>query len=319
MSEIGRAWPRLLKYVPVLLANTIRLRQLLRSRQTDVLVINDYYNLLGFMAKMTGWRGVLLTYVRLMPFNQQRLLNRAWTTLALWGSDAVLAVSQAVSAQLPPSHKVRVLYDPQRFAERHPPESSLQDDGLVRCLYLANYIAGKGHLHGLQAFAQAYGQTPALRLRFVGGDMGLEKNRALKKSLVHAATKLGLGNVVSFDGYSDDVERDIKSADIVLNFSESESFSQTCLEACAFGRPIIATRCGGPEEIVEDRVSGLLVPKGDVPAMARAIVTLADDAPLRRRMGEAGRRLVRERFTGAAFVAGFERLATTSTSKVAPC
>jgi glycosyltransferase involved in cell wall biosynthesis len=319
MSEIGRSWPRLLRYVPVLLVNTIRLRYILRSRHTDVLIINDYYNLLGFMVKVTGWRGVLLTYVRLMPFKQQRLLNRVWTNLALWSSDSVLAVSQAVVAQLQASHKVRVLYDPMDFSERHPSTVYVQNEGPVQCLYLANYIAGKGHSHSLQAFSQAYGQNPALRLRFVGGDMDLEKNRVLKASLKLAAVQMGLGDVVTFDGYSNDVELDIKRADIVLNFSESESFSHTCLEACAFGRPIIATRCGGPEEIIEEGVTGLLVPVADVEAMTMAIVALAGDALLRQRMGEAGRRLVRERFSSQAFVAGFERLTNTSTSTVAPC
>lgn len=308
MSEIGRSWPRLLKYVPVLVANTIRLRCILRSRQTDVLIINDYYNLLGFMARVTGWRGVLLTYVRLMPFNQQRLLNWIWTTLAVWGSDAVQAVSQAVAGQLPASHKVHVLYDPKDFSERHPPAACVHDDGPVRCLYLANYIAGKGHLHGLQAFAQAYERHPALRLRFVGGDMGLEKNRALKASLEMAAVRKGLGDVVTCVGYSNDVELDIKQADIVLNFSESESFSQTCLEACAFGRPIIATRCGGPEEIIKDGVSGLLVPVGDVSAMADALLSLAKDGVFRQSMGTAGSAIVRERFSERNFVVAFKKL-----------
>lgn len=308
MSEVGRSLSRLLKYVPVLFINTIHLRRLLRACQTDMLVINDYYNLLGVMTKVTGWRGVLLTYVRLMPFNQHRLLNRLWGTLALWESDAVLAVSQAVTAQLPASHKVCLLYDPKRFTERHTTHTSQQEAGPVRCLYLANYIVGKGHMHGLQAFATAYEQNPALRLRFVGGDMGLKKNRALKALLERTAVQMGLGDVITFAGYSDDVELEIKQADIVLNFSESESFSNTCLEACAFGRPIIATRCGGPEEIIKDGVSGLLVPVGDVAAMADALLLLAKDDVVRRSMGMAGRTIVKERFSEKKFVVAFKKL-----------
>lgn len=301
MSELGRSWARLLRYLPVLLLNTIRLRRLLSREKIQVLVINDYYNLLGVMVKATGWRGQLLTMVRLLPLSQQPVLNRVWTALALRCSNAVVAVSQAVARQLPASDKVKVIYNPSRFDEQHLPVQVGGVDGEVRCLYLANYIAGKGHLHGLQAFAVAYQQNPALRLRFVGGDMGLEKNRALKAALERAAMEMGLANVVSCDGYSNDVELDIKQADIVLNFSESESFSHTCLEACAYGRPIIATRCGGPEEIVDDGVSGLLVPVGDVRAMAEAIRTLSTDAPLRQRMGESGRLIVRVRFSVEAF------------------
>ena len=179
--------------------------------------------------------------------------------------------------------------------------------GRVQAL-LANYIEGKGHLHAVHAFAQAYGENPTLRLRFVGGDMGLEKNRALKKLLELTAVQMGIDQVLVFGGYSDDVELEIKNADIVLNFSESESFSHTCLEACAFGRPIIATRCGGPEEIIEDGISGLLVPVGAVDKMAKAILTLSADPAMRLEMRRAGPRIVRSRFSEAAFVGKFKSI-----------
>lgn len=308
MSELGRSWPRLLRYVPVLLRNTLRLRRLLARQKIDVLVINDYYNLLGVMAKGTGWRGQLLTMVRLMPKNQHRVLNQVWTALAVRFSYKVLAVSMAVARQMPAGEKVLVLYNPNRFEEHHPAMQAGQLDGLVHCLYLANYIAGKGHLQGLQAFAQAYEQNTVLRLHFVGGDMGLEKNRALKASLEQAAFQMGLGNVVTCDGYSDDVELDIKQSDIVLNFSESESFSHTCLEASAYGRPIVATRCGGPDEIVDDGVSGFLVNVNDIRAMSKAILQLSKDRELRIAMGQAGRHIVHDRFSEMRFKEGWSRL-----------
>jgi glycosyltransferase involved in cell wall biosynthesis len=308
MSELGRSWPRLLRYVPQLLLNTVRLRRLLSRQKTDLLVINDYYNLLGALAKGTGWHGQLLTFVRLMPGNQQRWANRVWTALAIRFSDGVVAVSHAVSKQLPVSVKVQVLYHPHRFADGPTAERAEQNGGVVRCLYLANYIAGKGHLHGLQAFAHAYPQNPALRLRFVGGDMGLEKNRALKRSLEREAAAMGLARVVSIDGFSHHVERDIQQADIVLNFSDSESFSHTCLEACAWGRPLIATRCGGPEEIVVDGVSGWLVDVNDVQAMGAALLRLSTDQALRDSMGQAGRRIVRERFSDDRFLDGWRQM-----------
>ena len=308
MSELGRSWRRLLLYVPVLMLNTVRLRRLLSRRNIDVLIVNDYYNLLGVMVKLIGWRGCLLTIVRLMPQNQHRVLNRVWTELAVRFSHKVLAVSRAVASQLPSDERVVVIYDPDGYQEEHPKCMGERGDGEIRCLYLSNYIAGKGHLHGLHAFAAAYRQNPQLRLRFVGGDMGLDKNRELRKSLELATAKMGLDQVVTFDGYSDDVELEIKNADIVLNFSESESFSHTCLEASTFGAPVIATRCGGPEEIIDDGVSGLLVSIGDVDSMSAAILKLSRDAVLRHAMGNAGRTIVRERFSKDRFVEAFESL-----------
>lgn len=308
MSELGRSWAKLLKYVPVLASNTLRLRRLLARRHATLLIVNDYYNLLGAFVRLLGWRGLIVTMVRLMPHSQQRLLNYVWTRLAISCSDKVIAVSRAVFRQLPASDTVEALYNPSRFVERYPEEVCKPNDGTIRCLYLANYIAGKGHRRALEAFARAYGRQPRLRLRFVGSDMGLDKNRALKSELERVTASIGLEAVVCFEGFCDDVEQVIKQSDIVLNFSESESFSQTCLEASAFGRPVIATKCGGPEEIVDDGVSGLLVPVDDIDAMAEAIVLLAESAPIRRAMGASGRIAVRRKFGVAHFLRSFERI-----------
>lgn len=311
MSEIGRSWKKLVRYVPVLILNTFRLRWLLERRNVDILLINDYYNLLGVSIRLSGWRcGTLLTMVQLMPLNQQRVLNRVWTALGLIASKYMVAVSRAVASQLPCSRKTVTLYNPVSLCEKYPQQSAREvgQADEVHCLYLANYIAGKGHHIALDAFACAASHNPALRLRFVGGDMGLQKNRALKADLIRQVSELGLEAKVLVDGYSEDVERDIKNSDIVLNFSESESFSHTCLEACAFGRPIIATRCGGPEEIVDDGVSGILVPVRDMDAMVAALSSLGNDPAKRLSMGQAGRRIVRQRFSTEAFVHGFKRL-----------
>lgn len=316
MAEIGRSVIRILKYLPVLLTNTVRLRRLLETRRINLIIVNDYYNMLGVTAKLTGWRGVLLTYVRLMPANQQPLLNRAWSRLALMTSNAVLAVSEAVRSQLPASSKVRVLYDPKDFFENHPAENPLHGDGLIRCLYLANYIAGKGHGVALQSFRNAYAKNPALRLRFVGGDMGLAKNKALRTSLGLKTHEMGLANVVTFDGYSSDIEMDIKHSDIVLNFSESESFSHTCLEASAYGRPIISTRSGGPAEIIENNLSGILVDVDDVSAMTDAILRISNDRTLRLSMGQTGRLIARERFSTYRFVLSWHQILETSNSSI---
>jgi glycosyltransferase involved in cell wall biosynthesis len=96
-----------------------------------------------------------------------------------------------------------------------------------------------------------------------------------------------------------DTEAKIKAADIVLNFSESESFSLTCLDALFFGTPLIASDCGGPAELFEPERSGLLVPNRDVPAMSAAIVRLAASAELRQQFVPAGRAYVRQKFAPA--------------------
>jgi len=307
MVEIGWSFRKLALYLPMLIINAFRLRCLLLQREINVLLVNDYYNLLGVSVRALGWRGLLLTMVRLMPANQNVWTNRLWVTLGLACSSRFIAVSHAVARQLPPSPKVKVVYDVISMPNKHSFCLIRQgsQNGLIQCLYPANYIAGKGHDVALEAFSLAWRVNPALRLRFVGGDMDLEKNRELRTRLIITAELMRLQHVVSIDGFSNDLEQDIKQSDIVLNFSQSESFSITCAEACAYGRPVIATRCGGPEEIIDENVSGLLVPVNDVEAMSQAILKLASDPDLRCSMGAHGAKIVSERFLESAFVASF--------------
>src|SRR5690606_37541846 len=80
------------------------------------------------------------------------------------------------------------------------------------------------------------------------------------------------------------------------------------IEAMAAGRPVVATRVGGVPDLVEDEATGLLTAPGDTAALAHALLRLAGDAPLRRRLGEAGRRRVAAAYSPKRLVADLERL-----------
>src|SRR5206468_11685136 len=79
--------------------------------------------------------------------------------------------------------------------------------------------------------------------------------------------------------------------------SRREAMSQTTLEAMAVGRPVVSTTTVGADEAIEDGVSGLLVPVGDVTALADRIHALATDPPRRAALGAAARCRVAEHFT----------------------
>ena len=101
---------------------------------------------------------------------------------------------------------------------------------------------------------------------------------------------------IEWIAFTEDVELECKQADIVLNFSESESFSITCLEALYFGRPLIATDCGGPAEII-DFDTGYLVNLGDVKAMTQSLEYLITHPSEREEMSRQAYSRVRSKFS----------------------
>jgi glycosyltransferase involved in cell wall biosynthesis len=91
-------------------------------------------------------------------------------------------------------------------------------------------------------------------------------------------------------GERGDVAELLATADVFVLPSRSEGLPMSVLEAMAAGLPVIASRVGGVGELVVDGTTGMLVPPGDVNALARALERVAGDPGLRVRMGQAGRR-----------------------------
>lgn len=295
LMEIRKSIPVMLMYPFVLIQNTIALRQIVHKERIDVVQVNDFYNMLGALLTAFGFGGKLLTYVRFLPSVMPGFLRKLWIKFGVKYSHRLIAVSDAVHQQLPQNERVIRIYDPVQLSESLPPKSN--KDGLqISALYLSNYIRGKGQDCALEAFAKAYEQNKNLRLKFVGGDMGLPKNAEYRQELEARVKELGLLDVISFAPFTRDIEQVIKGADIVLNFSEAESFSMTCLEAAYYGTALIATRCGGPEEIIDNGKTGITVPVKDVAAMSEAILLLAGYEQLRHQYSSAGKEYVRQKF-----------------------
>lgn len=299
--EISRRKMDLFLYVPMLLVNGWRLYRLARRTKVTVVHLNDFYNLTGYVAQaLSLGRLRVVTHVRFLPQSLLQPLARTWRWMAQRFSTRVICVSVAVRHYFGPLDSVQVIYDPLPGLERHPvPLHTPAADSTVSLLYLSNYIPGKGQDLALKAFAIAYARDANLRLRFVGGDMGLAKNREFRQQLQARVENTSLQDVVSFEGFATDVEDEIKRADILLNFSESESFSLTCLDALYYGTPLIASDCGGPAELFEQGKSGLLVPNRNIEAMAGSINKLASDRVLREQFAIAGRAFVRQKFASS--------------------
>ncbi|MCU0418231.1 MAG: PKD domain-containing protein [Cyclobacteriaceae bacterium] len=295
MRELSRRPMDLLAYWPVLIINAYRLRKIVRQEKADIIHVNDLYNLLPVMLRLTGSRIPYVCHIRFLPAKFPRWLFRFWLGLHNRYAFRMVAVSHSVVNQLPASHAIDVIYNELPAREQLAQITSRPENPSF--LYLANYTEGKGQHFALRAFAQVHDQLPGWRLTFVGGDLGQAKNRDYLVRLQRMAERAGIASKVTWRGFTKDVETEYKQSQIILNFSESESFSIVCLEALFFARPLIATDCGGPGEIVKHMETGILVPNKDVPAMANAMVTLALDESLQQRLATDGKKDVTERFS----------------------
>lgn len=109
-----------------------------------------------------------------------------------------------------------------------------------------------------------------------------------------------------FLGWVENLPSLIASADLLVSAARQESFGLTVAEAMASGTPVVATRSGGPQEIIEHMQSGILVPVDDPEGLAQAIVCILDDPNLARRLSENGVRRVNEEFTLENYVSSIQ-------------
>jgi glycosyltransferase involved in cell wall biosynthesis len=133
---------------------------------------------------------------------------------------------------------------------------------------------------------------------FVGRD--LELGGAYERELEREAERLGVRERVVFAGQRDDVPALFAGCDICVLPSFVEGLPLVLLEAMTQARPVVATPVGGTPELVVDGETGVLVPPGDTEALLLALRGLLSDPERARRLGEAGRRRVEERFSAEA-------------------
>lgn len=194
-----------------------------------------------------------------------------------------------------PSNRVRTLYngvDMARFAPRREASSPPDETTMVA---VAHLIPEKGVDTLLHAVAQMrFSRTP---LTLVGDGPEAGRLQAL-------AEQLGIASRVRFAGVRDDIPELMDAADIFVHPARwAEAFGLSIAEAMSMERGVVASRVGGIPELIEHGRSGLLVPPGDVAALAAALDFLVQRPEERLRLARSARRRVHERFSLEACVA----------------
>lgn len=158
---------------------------------------------------------------------------------------------------------------------------------------------GKDHPTFLAAAARVRERVPEACFVIVGGGAA-----DYAGELVQTARALGLEPCTRFLGAvpSGEIHELMAGLDVLVISSVQESFGLTAIESLAVETPVVATRCGGPSEILRDGIDGLLVPVGDATALANAIATTLSDAGEARGRSRAGRVHVEQCFSARTYV-----------------
>lgn len=150
----------------------------------------------------------------------------------------------------------------------------------VLAITVANLRKNKDYPNLLRAAKLAVAAEP--RLRFIAVGQG-----PLADEIAALHEELGLGASVQLLGFRRDISDLMAASDLFVMSSAHEGLPVAIMEAFSHGLPVVATAVGGVPQAVRDGVEGRLVPPGDSGALARAVVDVATDGDLRKRMGQA--------------------------------
>lgn len=165
--------------------------------------------------------------------------------------------------------------------------------------------AVKDQLNLARAFIVALRDRPGLRdrLRLVMAGDG-----PLRSQVLGELASAGVEDLAWLPGDRDDVALWMRGMDCFVLPSLAEGISNTILEAMSSGLPVIATAVGGNAELVEDSVTGWLVPPAQPEALASRLVLMAEDTALRHRMGLAARAATEQRFALRVMVEAYSSM-----------
>ena len=205
-----------------------------------------------------------------------------------------------------PAEKIRLVFngtDLRRFSPEENGDRRGPHYGPHMVFACRQLFPRKGIRFLLEAAAQLKPQYPDLQIVLAGD--GFER-----PELMRLAADLGIGSDVTFLGWvpNTDLPPYYRAAAVSVIPSLEEGFGIPAAEAMGCEVAVVASDAGGLPEVVENGVTGLVVPRGDSDALARAIGSLLADPARRRQMGQAGRARALRLFDWDQTAAQFERL-----------
>ena len=227
-----------------------------------------------------------------------------WSDVVVTNSDAVRNFYENAGIE---SAKLRVI--PNAFVEAEPPaknkieklqELGIQDDKPV--------IASIGRLWPQKRIKDIIWATDILRMNGCELRLLIVGDGPRRGALERFSNNLELNGIVHFLGQRSDVRELLEVIDLLVVASEFEGMPNAALEAMAAGKPVVATRIEGMDEVVVDGVTGILVAPQQPFELAKGIRNLLGDPEKCERLGQAGRKRVSEQFTLDRMIDAYQNL-----------
>ena len=271
----------------------------------------------NFMSCITGTltrRPTLVTYHGAVEFKDSHTVKgqvRSWIVRNSASGMIVVCdfVGDMIRSMGFPHHRVTRIYngiDTQKFriARSGVIRTELGIPDSVRVVTMvANIRESKGYDDFIKAAAETLRRHPDTVFLAVG-----DIDPVIGAPLLRLAKELGLDSRFRFLGFREDIPEILKDSDVFVLSSTSEGLPLVMLEAMASGRPMVVTRCGGPQEVLEDGETACLVPPGEAHPLAEKISYILRTPSVASKLGENAMIKVNQDFTLEGMVSKYEAL-----------
>ncbi len=280
-----------------------RIVRLIRERKPDLAFSNSAAVAAGALAARRSGLPHVWAVHEMLAGPRTHLFHlrggRAVTSFILRSSRRVIVNSRFCAGAFPPSDKIVVVPNGARL--------KIRDDAAAAAIrarlgaasgtpvlgVVGKLYEGKGQIEAVRAAGLLKDEFPGLRLAVIG-----EPRDAGYAAAVRAeAARAGLNGQVVFEGWRSDLDDWLAAMDVLLVPSTVETFGRAALDGMSCGTPVVAAAAGGSAEVVEDGVSGILVPERTPTLLAEAAARILRDPALASRLADGGRRAVGTRFS----------------------
>ena len=276
------------------------LHRLLADRKFDLVVGTSWKPYVVAALARIGTRTRSVAWIHGIPLEAKGVV-RKYVYRVLARRQPIIFASRAVqSAHSYKSHvgKEYVVYAgiaplPLLYPESMRTSVGVPEDAFV-VGYTAAFLEWKNHKALLKAVSSLAKKYPPLHIVLIG-------DGPIRKEITQMSTALGLDDRVHFLGKRSDAKELLGTFDAYIHPSDGEAFGLALAEAMLAGLPVLASNTSAFPEIIEDGITGLLVPPHDVPKICQELARLIDDPVLRADLGRRAHQAIATRFTVEKF------------------